>query len=94
MPSSLSGQSSLGNKAAIYFLAKNCKTILWDKYKYGSFCLLLKVREPRLYGYKSVELIKDFTDTTLIQEIRRNSYRRSAGQQVIGAAIRVFSLRL
>ena len=90
----ISGQSSLGNKAAIHFLAKKYKTILWDKYKYGSFCLLLKVIEPKLYGYKSVELIKDLTDTVLIQEIRQNNYRRSAVQQVVGAANRVFSLRL
>lgn len=78
----MSGQSSLGNKASIYFLAKNYKTVLWDKYKYNSFCLLLRIREPKLYGYKSVELVKDLTDTVLIEEIRQNSCSRSAVQQL------------
>lgn len=78
----VSGQSSRGNQASIYFLAKNYKTVLWDKYKYNSFCLLLRIREPRLYGYKSVELVKDLTDTVLIEEIRQNSCSRSAFQQL------------
>lgn len=73
----MSGQSSLGNKASVYFLAKNYKTFLWKKYKYDSFCLLLRIKEPRLYGYKSVEIVKDVTDTVLIEEVRNNScFRR------------------
>lgn len=77
----VSGQSSLGNKASIYFLAKNYKSILWKRYKYNSFCLLLRIKEPRLYGYKSVELVKDVTDTVLIEEVRQNSCSRGIIQK-------------
>ncbi|MEO1146015.1 MAG: hypothetical protein AAFY26_10510 [Cyanobacteria bacterium J06638_22] len=78
----VSGQSSRGNKASIYFLAKNYRTVLRNKYKYNSFCLLLRIREPKIYGYKSVELVKDLTDTVLIEEVRQNSCSRSATQKL------------
>ena len=77
----VSGQSSLGNKASIYFLAKNYKKLLWDKYKYDSFCLLLRIREPKLYGYKSVELVKDVTEKVLVKEVRQNSRFRNEIKQ-------------
>jgi hypothetical protein len=77
----VSGQSSLGNKASIHFLAKNYKKVLWEKYKYNSFCLLLRIREPRLYGYKSVELVKDITGTVLIDEVQQNNCFGITGRQ-------------
>jgi hypothetical protein len=73
----ISGQSSFGNKAAVHFLAKNYKKSLLNKYKHKSFCLLLRIKEPKLYGYKSVELVEDLTNTVLVEKIRSNSCKSS-----------------
>lgn len=78
----VSGQSSLGNKASVYFLYKNYKELLWNRYKYDSFCLLLRIREPKLYGYKSVELVKDVTDTVLVKDVRKNSCSKNKVKQI------------
>lgn len=61
----ISGQTALGNKAAVYYLAQNYDQFLRKKYADTPFCLIIGIKEPKLYGYKSVELVRDITATAL-----------------------------
>ena len=60
----ISGQTASSNHGATYYLLKNFHSSL--RRKFGSsrpFCLLLKLQSPRTYGYKSVGLVADITNT-------------------------------
>ena len=59
----ISGQTSRANQGAIHYLLQNHDGFL--RKKFGNkkpFCLIVKLRSPRTYGYKSVRLVKDITD--------------------------------
>lgn len=63
----ISGQTARSNQGATHYLIKNYNSTL--RKKFGSkrpFCLLLKLQSPRTYGYKSVGLVEDITDTAFV----------------------------
>lgn len=60
----ISGQTSLSNRAALYYLIKNYKE-LHKKYSSSrQFCLILKISNFREYGYETVKLVDDVTNLT------------------------------
>lgn len=63
----ISGQTSRSNQGATHYLIKNYNSTL--RKQFGSkrpFCLLLKLQSPRTYGYKSVGLVEDITNTAFV----------------------------
>lgn len=61
------GQTSRSNQGAIHYLVKNYDGFL--RKKFGNkkpFCLVLKLQSPLTYGFKSVQLVKDVTDTAFV----------------------------
>ena len=62
----ISGQTSMGNKAALYYLAQGYDGELRSKYDEQPFCLILELTSPWTYGYKSVKLTKDISRRVLV----------------------------
>jgi hypothetical protein len=61
------GQTARSNQGAAHYLAQNYADALSRKYgNKKTFCLILKLQSPSIYGYKSVKLVKDLTDTAFI----------------------------
>jgi hypothetical protein len=60
----ISGQSSLSNRGAISYLAKHYERSVRLLHPDGeSFCFVLTLKSPLVYGIKSVHLAKDVTAT-------------------------------
>lgn len=60
----IAGQTSRANQGATHYLIQNYNSAL--RRKFGSkrpFCLILELQSPRTYGYRSVQLVKDVTNT-------------------------------
>lgn len=59
----ISGQSSITNRGAAYYLVNNYSQIIK---KYGTteqFCYILCINNSKLYGYKTIELVEDITES-------------------------------
>lgn len=57
------GQTDIANKGAMHYLSATYGGFLKDNFLNDPFCLIVRITSPMSYGYKSVELFKDITDT-------------------------------
>lgn len=58
------GQTSRANQGAAHYLIQNYDKILRNKFgNKKPFCFVVRLQSPSTYGYKSVKLVKDVTET-------------------------------
>lgn len=60
------GQTARSNRGAMYYLEKNYEKLSKDTLSEKSFCLVIEISSPSIYGHKMVEMIKDITNTVII----------------------------
>jgi hypothetical protein len=61
------GQTGIANKGALHYLAQSYDKLVKRGHPLDKFCLILKVQKPSQYGYKSVVLEEDITDTAFLK---------------------------
>lgn len=60
----VSGQTARSNQGAVHYLLENYDRVLRKQFgDEQQFCLLIKLRSPITYGYKSARLERDLTNT-------------------------------
>jgi hypothetical protein len=55
----IDGQTAAANRGAAFYMVHNVDRLLKDYPRH--FCLMLRIRSPRIYGYRSVERVADLT---------------------------------